>query len=298
VLLFASLACNAPIIGNDDPEGGDEYAPSAPSTLTTVGVSPASGTGSFTVSVNYFWNLADAQFAITCTYPGPDGTPVSAPAALTHEAYTASFAISVTKPGDYSVNCQDTSANSASALFTVTSPPDAVEPTATEVDKPKFTQAMLYIDTALTSFTATTGDAINIFICQPSNWSGIPDFSFTVSEQGALNGACKQQPYFYHTTSGILTGQWDQSTDTVSFELVVNSLIYGTGAGETLLADKTAIWAVVIKSLSGSMIDEDTAQGQASWTNTCDAHPDISCYDLTNHKYSEGTVNWTIEFRP
>lgn len=67
-----------------------------------------------------------------------------------------------------------------------------------------------------------------------------------------------------------------------------------TGSPDT---SKQAHWAVTVDANTpGSFVAESEARGTAIWTNTCEAHADISCYDLTTHKEAAGEVPWTMQF--
>jgi len=289
-MFVVSLACSAPIIGEDDPEGGDDtFVPSPPSHLGDVVVTPRSGSGEFTVDVGYFWNLADTDFAITCTFPAPDGSQTSMPLPVTQQGGSAQFKFSIAKPGTYNVSCKAAGYGNSASAFDVTGAEQAGESSPVETVEPKhFTQASLSIDRQ--TVMATSGDNVNVFFCTPSAWwAGTEDFAFTVSPEGSLDGRCSVAPYDYQPTTAFLIGHWNKETGEVSFHLQAHTIVNPNDA-------KQANWLVVIDG-SGSFISDNAARGKATWTNTCDAHPDVSCYDLTNHKEAAGELDWTIEFR-
>ncbi len=113
VLLFSALACNTSGVTNIP-------APSQPSNLDTVDISPSIGTPPFRVLVAYFWNRADPNFSIICTHPGTlGGDTIQVPLTLNHTDTSTSFEFRVTEPGSYNVNCRDSFGNSVTAVFTV-----------------------------------------------------------------------------------------------------------------------------------------------------------------------------------
>jgi hypothetical protein len=258
------------------------------SKLTGVQVSPSSGSGSFTVTVDYIWDDEAELLTIICTHPGTNGEPVTTdiPVNLIDSQYT--FTISVTKPGPYSVNCDDSQDNSASARFTVTGEPVASSEATKPVD---FTNARITFDAAGMQFyvspTEGTNEAwLSGYCFPPEDFANNGKSYFTVAEDGTLDGKCSADAGKEHVL-GEISGLY--SGGVVTFHLVSSHTAYDDDANN---------WKKALDVSGQAPVISGVATGDSDFIITCDALGWWSCgNDVMNLRYT-GTVPFTITFLP
>ncbi len=296
-LLVIGLACNAPVEmipksadATDDPgEGGLPSSETIKTNVTEISISPASGKPNQSLAVHVRYERgAPPPDPVICAYPDQNGNEtqsqhtVNPPDQKTGESFDSwDFSISVSQPGTYPISCWGAATSKMTSFFTIRDAGQAAD----TVEPANFTKATLTIQWA--KVVATEGDTVNIYSCR--------EVQVVVSAEGGLSGACQASPASSDQSpvSGNLSGKWNRDTGDVTFHL--ESQMTVTGSPDT---SKQAHWAVTVNTgAPGRFVSDAQAEGEANWTNTCDAHPDISCYDLTTHKHAAGTVPWVMVFQ-
>jgi hypothetical protein len=286
ILLLSGLACNLPAV-------------TMPSQISVVNVSPSAGSGEFSVSEGYHWDLADPNFSIVCTFPSESGFPTKDAVPLTQKGIVSTFTISVTKPGKYSINCTDSLNHSASAVFTVTGAADATDEPANPSNSqvtPTVTATNATIDfygSGLKYNTPPLGDPndwLKGYCWPPQDLEKNGKSYFNIELDGSLMGRCSVDTKDVHIL-GQLSGHYYGSTGEVNFRLEASHVFKPDDIN----------WNEALVVLEGKGKREgDSASGTASFTVTCDAHGDIDCVHDTGFqdlKY-QGTIPFTITFLP
>ena len=104
-----------------------------PSKVDIVDVTPDSGTGTFTIAITYYWATQDPKYQILCAYPETfAGSDSSTPLPVKRGNNTYTITALATKPGTYTLACQDSFSYSAQDVFTV----EEADPTAEGAQPP------------------------------------------------------------------------------------------------------------------------------------------------------------------
>ena len=267
---------------------------SSASALKSVYVSPSSGSGSFDATVSYVWSPADQNFTITCTYPDPDGYSMTAPIPIPQDAIESYFKISVTKPGHYSINCEDSLNHSASAGFTVTGEPG---PTSEATKTFQFTNARISFNGDKILFDTTpvggaTASWLEGYCWPPVDYENNGKSYFTVAKDGTLDGRCSVDTQSDHIL-GEVTGHYDKESGAVSFHLTA-------GHTWTPVGDEANGHVAAVVFDGSGQLNGDVASGTANFTVTCNANGNSTCvhdFDIQDLKYT-GTIPFTITFLP
>lgn len=292
-LIGAALACNLDPFSSRDPR---------PTDVESVAVTPASGSGSFTLKVAIY-SRPSSDDTVSCYYVTPGGATMAIglvfPSGM--GAQTDTLAFNVSEPGDYTATCENDSATSKkSAQFTVigATPTVTATPTITPIIVPTETPSptqpppvtlkwRITFDFAQVQSSIPGAGVEMFYVTNPC----IPEI--TIGADGSLSGACEKIDAHVHTTtSGItaqVTGQVDASGN-ITFTYEVSEI------GTAMFSDdRNPTWRISYWG-QGKFASGTQASGTATFHFLCDSgSPQLFwCDPDTTFSEFDGTIPWSF----